>query len=66
MWFTILNKRTLVHNHNLVKIKDGIQSVRDCDDSMAGEFLAKEALYDGVGGGVEADEKLVWKQQESN
>jgi hypothetical protein len=65
MWLTILNKRTLVHDDNLVEIEDSIKSMRHGDDCMARKLLTQKTLNNRIRSSIETNHKLVGKEQVS-
>ncbi len=44
----ILDQRAVVEDGDLVEIDDGLEFVRHGDDGVLGEFLADDALDEGV------------------
>ena len=47
-------QHAVIQDGHLVEIDDGLEFVGDGDDGMLGEFLADDALDEGVGGVVDA------------
>jgi len=54
MRLSILNEPTLIHDDDLIEIKDDVQFVRDGDDCVWGEFGMYKTLYKSFGAGIKA------------
>jgi hypothetical protein len=54
MRLTVLDQRTLIHDNDLVEVKDCVEFMRDSDNSVRRKLLTQEALDNGIGGRIKA------------